>query len=66
MVQYIPLPEYKASPLLNLAPLASALDSRQRAQQAQAEAAESKRRFDLQNTRADAQLGIQQAQEARS
>ncbi|MGD9806438.1 MAG: hypothetical protein AB7U78_23920, partial [Hyphomicrobiaceae bacterium] len=42
------------------------LDSRQRAQQAQAEAAESKRRFDLQNTRADAQLGIQQAQEARS
>lgn len=65
-MQYIPLPEYKPSPLMDLSPLASALDSRQRAQQAQAEALENKRRFELQNTRADAQLGLSQNADQRA
>lgn len=70
---YIPLPEYKPSPLMDLAPLASALDSRQRAQQYQTqldlkqrENAEEKRRFELGNARSDAQLGLAQNADRRA
>lgn len=59
---FIALPKYQASPLLDLSPIAQALQARDRAAMQERQFAEQQRQFNLGNQRADQQLAIQQAQ----
>jgi hypothetical protein len=72
MVQFLNMPQYQPSPLLDLSPLAQGLQMRQKAQQAEAQRAmqerkmtEQQRQFDLGNARGDKQLALQEAQARR-